>query len=160
MRDIAVLTLAVSCFASVAHAASPEELVDLKFSRACFAEMTNLDKVVEARDKGVTKAQIVEFAKTVPPQDAIPRESIDDVFAHSEITRDALFIYWIWACHARTNGVTPASLSKVGNRLQECAKSKGDSTCTESIRNQVYGLRRAIVRKVPPPLPVPPAPSR
>ena len=134
------LWLFLSCTASSTYAVTAKDLDDLPVAKACETEFVNLGYVVEARDKGVSKAQIVEFSKSVRAKDAIPREAIDNVYAFPRLNRNAIGMYSAIACHARTYGVPVQPLSKFEAKLQACMAKPGNDPCGRAIRNEVLGL--------------------
>jgi hypothetical protein len=129
-----------------------EDLDDLPVTKACTDELVNLGYVLDARDNGVSKAQIVAFSKSVQTKDAIPREAIDNVYAFPRLNRNVIGMYSAVVCHARTYGVPVQPLAKFETKLRECMEKPENDPCGRAIRNEVVGLPPNFIpkRSLPP----------
>ena len=148
-----LLTLvALVFFYSAVSATTAEEFDNLPVSNICMNEMLSLSHIVDARDKGVPKAKIVEFSKTVPAKYAVPIEAIDNVYAFPSLNAIGHTAYALWACHARTYGLPIKPLSLIEERLRSCTAKPGNDPCNVAIRNAALGLPEGFTprRSAPP----------
>jgi hypothetical protein len=136
----------------------------------CTFIMVAANNISESRDKGVSKRQIVEWAKTLQKFE-VPKEVIDGIYEFPKLRPLDHAAYWSWQCRARANGIPIAPLKTVEAKLGTCPV-QGDprGACLQRVRNELLGLpvdfvpeKRSISTAIqdvtPPPKPAP-APDR
>ena len=136
-RLLLAASLALVPFAAIASA--PSDLDKLADSPACLSQLAAIGFVVDARDQGVSKAQVLKFNRTETGNDALPEELIDNVFKLRSLDRQVFETYGIWHCDTRRRGLPALPLAAVSARLVACLTDPVADSCRE-VRNLVMGL--------------------
>ncbi|MES2318717.1 MAG: hypothetical protein V4631_14655 [Pseudomonadota bacterium] len=134
--------LMAACLALVtgaAAAAAPSDLDKLVGSPACLSQLAAIGFAVDARDQGVSKAQVLKFNRSEAGADALPEELIENVFKFRKLERQVFESYGMWYCDARSRGLTALPLADVSAELAECLAKPVGSACL-GVRNRVIGL--------------------
>ena len=136
---------------SPGYAQTAAEFEGLKAPPECVTLWVSLDRIVQARDRGTTKAQIMEFAKSVDPKYAIPQQAIDDIFDEPRPRGQEALWYWTQACKARAYQVPFAPFSQVLPVLRECPFDGKESPCLLRATNVALDRPRDFQPPTPPP---------
>jgi hypothetical protein len=106
----------------------------------CTFIMVSANNIAESRDKGVSKKQIVEWARTLD-KFKIPPEVIDGIYAFPKVRPLDHAAYWSWRCRAQANDLPFGSLKSVEKKLFACPPvGNVRSDCLRQVKNQLLGL--------------------
>lgn len=131
----------LACFPPL-HAgdARARDFDQLQDPMECTFAMVAANNMSESRDKGVSKRQVEDWARTLE-KFKIPQKVIDGVFDFPKLRPLDHAAYWNWECRATVNGLPIASLKTVEKELGSCP-AQGDprSACLQRVRNKLLGL--------------------
>ncbi len=155
---IRLLCASVLCagLAAPGYAQSAANFEGLKVPPQCITLWVSLDRIIQARDQRATKAQIVEFAKSVEPKYAIPPQAIDDIFDEPRPRGREVLWYWTEACRAQAYRIPFAPFSQVSSVLRECPFDGKESPCLLRAMNVALGRPQDFQPPSPPPPPMAP----
>jgi len=140
-RAVFLASCALTSCAAVASA--PSDLDWKAVPSACFRVFHQIGDIVDARDKGDSKAIILERNKTAPAESALPESLIAGVFAYRSLDRPALEAYAMWSCHASGYGLPALPLAAVHAQLRACFSRPAGDPCVGALRDKVLGIPRS-----------------
>ena len=106
----------------------------------CTFIMVSANNIAESRDKGVSKKQIVEWARTLDKL-KVPPEVIDGIYASPKVRPLDHAAYWSWRCRAQANGLPFGTLKSVEKKLLACPQAgKPQGDCLRQVKNELLGL--------------------
>ncbi len=125
-----------------ATASVPSDLDTLPLRPVCKKMYLGIEKLVAARDQGMSKAAFQERNRTGSADDAVSEKLIDDAFAYALLTKPALTAYALWTCHASSYGLDFLPLATVHLELGKCAAPPSGDACLRAVRDQVLRISR------------------